>query len=260
MELKDAVAIVTGSSSGVGAATARFLATRGAHVVINYNSRRDEAEAVAAECAELGAQTLIVQANVAEDADCRRLADAAAERFGRLDILINNAGTTRFCAHSDLEGLSKDDFLDIYAVNTVGVYQMTRAAAPYLKERPVAHVVNTASIAGLTGVGSSIAYAASKGAVLTLTMSLARVLGPQIRVNAVCPGFIQGEWLKQGMGSEVYEKRRETLAQAAPLKATCTPDDVAAAIASFITGSDLVTGESLIVDGGAHLAMAPLRR
>jgi 3-oxoacyl-[acyl-carrier protein] reductase len=173
------------------------------------------------------------------------------------------AGTTRFCAHSNLEGLSKDDFLDIYSVNTIGVYQMTRAAAPHLKQRPAAHVVNTASIAGITGItgiGSSIAYAASKSAVLTLTMSLARVLGPQIRVNAACPGFIQGEWLKQGMGAEVYEARKTSIEKSAPLKATCTPEDVAAAIASFITGSDLVTGESLIVDGGAHLAMAPLRR
>lgn len=260
MDLKDTVAIVTGSSSGVGAATARYLAARGAHVVINYSRSRAAAEAVAAECSALGPQALAVQADVAEDAHCRRLVAEAVEAFGRLDVLVNNAGTTRFCAHSDLEGLSKADFLDLYAVNTVGAFQMTRAAAPYLQRQAVAHVVNTASIAGVTGIGSSIAYAASKGALLTMTLSLARVLGPRIRVNAVCPGFIQGEWLKQGMGEENYEKRRQSLEASAPLRATCTPEDVAAAIGSFITGSDLVTGESLIVDGGAHLGMAPQRR
>jgi 3-oxoacyl-[acyl-carrier protein] reductase len=260
MELKNAVAIVTGSSSGIGAAIARQLAAKGCHVTINYSQNADGAKAVAEACAALGGQTLLQRADVAQDADCRALVAATLERFGRLDILINNAGTTKFCAHQQLAGLSKEDFLGIYAVNLVGPFQMTRAAEAALRRQPVAHIVNMASIAAITGVGSSIAYAASKGALVTMTLSLARVMGPQIRVNAVCPGFVAGEWLKKGLGEEVYEAIRQQFADVAPLKATATPDTLAQTVLALVGGADWTTGETLIVDGGAHLHTAPLRR
>lgn len=260
MELKDASAIVTGSSSGIGAAIAKELAGRGCRVTINYSRNDKGAREVAEECEALGAETLVVQADVTEDQDCRKLVDAAVKRFGGLQILINNAGTTKFCRHQELSGIDKQDFMNIYAVNLVGPFQMTRAAEAELRKAEVSHIVNMGSIAALTGVGSSIAYAASKGALVTMTLSLARVLGPQIRVNAVCPGFVAGEWLKKGLGENAYEKLKSQYEQAAPLNRTATPDTVARTVSALIAGADLTTGESLIIDGGTHLHTAPLRR
>lgn len=260
MELTDTVAIVTGASSGIGACVARQLTAKGCHVVINYSRNAAGAQQTAAACADHPGRTFIQQADVTEDADCRTLVDAAVAHFGRLDILVNNAGITKFCAHQNLAGLSKQDFLDIYTVNLVGVFQMTRAAEAALRRQPVAHVVNMASIAGITGIGSSMAYAASKGALVTMTLSLARVLGPQIRVNAICPGFVQGEWLKQGLGEEIYASVYNQYAEIAPLKDTATTERVARTLAALVGGADWTTGETLIVDGGAHLHTAPLRR
>ena len=260
MNVQGAVAIVTGSSSGVGAACARQLAGRGCNVVINYSRNEAGAKATEAACRALGVETLVVRADVAEDAACRRLAAAADAKWGRIDALVNNAGTTKFCAHDDLEGLSKQDFLDIYSVNTVGAYQMTRAVVPTMKRGGRGSVVNVASIAAVMGIGSSVAYAASKGAMVTMTLSLARALGPEIRVNAICPGFIQGEWLRDGMGAETYERTKTFLEATNPLRLTTTPDAVAEAILYFVCGADVVTGETLILDGGMHLNTAPLGR
>lgn len=260
MELKGAVAIVTGSSSGIGACIAKQLCAGGCNVTINYSRSETGAKETAARCSPLAGETLIQRADVAKDSDCRTLVEATVRKFGRLDVLINNAGTTKFCAHQDLSGLSRDDFLNIYAVNLVGPYQMARAAEPFLRKQPVAHIVNMASIAAITGVGSSIAYAASKGALVTMTMSLARVLGPQIRVNAICPGFVAGEWLKKGLGEAAYESIRKQYVDISPLKTTATPETVARTVVTLVGGADWSTGETLIVDGGAHLHTAPLRR
>ncbi len=260
MQLADSAAIVTGSSSGIGAAMALALAERGCHVAINYSRNRGGAEQVARDCAARGVRTLVQQGDVAEDGDCRALVDAALQEFGRLDVLINNAGTTKFREHADLQGLSKEDFLDLYAVNTVGAFQMTRAAEPALREREVAHVINMASIAGITGVGSSIAYAASKGALVTMTLSLARVLGPQARVNAICPGFVQGEWLARGLGQEAYDRTLTGIRKIAPLGDTATPERIAETAIGIVSGMDWTTGETFIVDGGTHLHTAPLRK
>ena len=260
MDIQGGVAIVTGSSSGVGAACARQLAERGCHVVINYSRNEAGARDTEAACVAHGVETLVVRGDVADDADCRRLAAAADAKWGRIDALVNNAGTTKFCAHNDLDGLDKQDFLDIYSVNTIGAFQMTRAVAGAMQRGGRGSIVNVASIAAVMGVGSSIAYAASKGALVTMTLSLARALGPQIRVNAVCPGFIQGEWLKQGMGAENYERTKKYLEDTTPLRMTATPDSVAEAILYFISGADIVTGETLMLDGGQHLSLAPLAR
>lgn len=255
-----AVAIVTGSSSGVGAATVRSLAERGWSVVINYRRNEEEAREVEEDCRSLGADTLVVQADVSDDEACREMVASAEERWGRVDALVNNAGTTKFCAHDDLEGLAKDDFLRIYSVNVVGPYQMTRAAVSAMRRGDGGSIVNVASVAGVTGVGSSIAYAASKGALVTMTLSLARALGPEIRVNAVCPGFIQGEWLRSGLGDERYETIKAAREEGAPLGITVTPEIVAESIVYFLESARGITGETLVVDGGHHLGGAPLGR
>ena len=259
--LKNKVAIVTGSSSGVGAATAKLLASLGCNLVINYNSNSAGADAVATECEKHGAETLTVKANVANDDECKSLANEAIQKWGRIDVLVNNAGTTKFVDHANLEGLSAQDFHKIYGVNVIGAYQMVRAVSEQMKSQESGGaIVNVASIAGVAGVGSSIAYAASKGAMITMTLSLARVLGPSIRVNVVCPGFIEGEWLKEGLGDDVYNKAHEAARKGAPLGVTATAETVADSILYFIVGPQVVTGESIIVDGGRHLGMTPLTR
>ena len=260
-DLKDKVAIVTGSSSGVGAATAKLLASLGCNLVINYNSNSKGADAVAKECEKEGVETLTIKANVSSDDDCRALADQAIRKWGHIDVLVNNAGTTKFMHHANLEGLSSEDFQKIYSVNVIGAYQMVRAVSEQMKSQEGGGaIVNVASIAGVAGVGSSIAYAASKGAMITMTLSLARVLGPSIRVNVVCPGFIEGEWLKEGLGEEGYNKAYEAAKEGAPLGVTATAHTVADSILYFIMGPQVVTGESIIVDGGRHLGMTPLTR
>lgn len=260
-DLGNRVAIVTGSSSGVGAATAALLAERGCRVAVNCRSNVDGAEKTAEACGRAGSEALVVQADVARDEDCRRLVRAAVDRWGRVDILVNNAGVTKFVDHADLDGLDGEDFQRIYAVNVVGAWQMTRAAAGPMRERPDGGaVVNVASVAGVTGIGSCVAYAASKGAMVTMTLSLARALGPAIRVNAVCPGFIEGDWLRDGYGEERYRKLMDFNRENAPLGVTATAEEAARAVLVFVDGPRIVTGETLIVDGGRHLAMAPLTR
>jgi NAD(P)-dependent dehydrogenase (short-subunit alcohol dehydrogenase family) len=196
---------------------------------------------------------------VATDADCRRIA-AAAEPFGRIEALFNNAGTTRFANHADLDAVSGRDFLDLYAVNVVGPYQMVRACRRLLEAAPrPGAVVNTASIAGVTGIGSSVPYAASKGALTTMTLSLARALAPKIRVNAVCPGFIDTPWFGKGLPESTVDRIRANAAAGTPLKVASTPEDIAeAAVFLGSMASRHVTGETLLVDAGSHLGYSAL--
>jgi NAD(P)-dependent dehydrogenase (short-subunit alcohol dehydrogenase family) len=252
------VAIVTGASSGVGAACARQLAELGWNVLVNYLSNDGGAQETAVVCEAAGADVALVKGDVSQDATCRSIAGAAESRWGRVDALVNNAGTTKFCPPDDLEGLSAEDFARIYAVNVIGPYQMTRAVAPLLRGDGGGSVVNVASMAGITGVGSSTAYAASKGALITMTRSLARVLGPRIRVNAVCPGFIQGNWLRRALGEERYENVKRARETGAPLGMTMTADLVADGVLYFIARAEGVTGETLMMDGGHHLGSSPL--
>lgn len=246
-------AIITGASSGVGQACALLLAKHSYNLVLNYASNDEGARQTQLACEQVGAQVVLVKGNVADEKICLAIKQAAIENFSRIDVLVNNAGTTKFCNHHDLDGLTSEDFHRIYAVNTIAPFLMVRAVQTEMKQQGRGVIVNVASTAGLNGIGSSIAYCASKSALLTMTKSLARVLGPEIRINAVCPGFIQGDWLKEGLGESAYEKIKIKTEQQTPLKETTTPVDIAEAIVMLIQGPRLMTGEYIIVDGGKHL-------
>jgi len=253
MSFKDKVAIVTGSSSGIGEATVLQLARGGAKVVINYSKSEDEARAVEAAAQKVGAEAICVRADVSEDAECRKLAQAALDKWGRIDVLVNNAGRTKFANHADLDALSAEDFLGIYKLNLVGPFQMIRACLPSLKEHEGA-VVNVSSIAGVKAIGSSIAYAASKGALNNLTASLARALAPEVRINAVCPGFVGTPWFKKTFGEEMYNSIVDRVAGLVPLRKAGTPESVAEVICFLASdAAGFVTGETLLVDAGLHL-------
>ena len=247
------VAIITGGSRGVGAATARLLASKGWNITITCTSSMDDAENVVKECEKLGVEAIAITADVSEDNSCVQTAQETIEKWGRIDALVNNAGTTKFVFnHADLDGLDAEDFLHIYKVNVVGPFQMVRACKEMLLNSENPSVVNISSIAGIKGLGSSLAYASSKGALNTMTKSMARNLGP-IRVNAICPGFIQGDWVRNGMGDDLYNAALENLTNNTPLKLTVTPEQVAEGIYSFIDINTVVTGETMLMDGGHHL-------
>ncbi len=261
--LKNKVAIVTGSATGIGAAVAEGLARRGAHVVINYSRSAAEAdktaEAVRRAGAAHGIEVRVVQANVAEDADCRRLAAAAMDAWGRIDILVNNAGTTKFAAHDDLDALSAEDFAAIYAVNVIGPYQMIRAARDGLAAHGDGAVVNVSSLAGVAGIGSSIAYAASKGALNTMTLSLARALAPEIRVNAVCPGYVATGWFKNRFGEERFDQITANIAATTPLRRAATAEDIAQTVL-FLAGPEFGQHHRRIHPHRCRHASRPERR
>ena len=251
-------AVITGSASGLGAATAAILAKGGARIVINYSSSQKEAEQTADLCRGAGGEVVVVQGDVSRDEDCRKIAAAAAP-WGRLDVLINNAGTTKHVPHGDMDGLSSEDFQRLFGVNTIGPFQMVRAARSLLEAGAKASgrassVVNVSSVAGISGVGSSVAYAASKGALNTMTLSLARALAPLIRVNAVCPGYIDTPWFTKGRGVEGAAKVRDAVVAKVPLKRASTAEDVASVVCFLaLPQSGNMTGEIVRIDAGAHL-------
>jgi NAD(P)-dependent dehydrogenase (short-subunit alcohol dehydrogenase family) len=270
MNVQGKAAIITGGGTGVGRATALQLARQGCHVLVNYSRSENDAEATAADCAKLGVKAIAHRADVADDPACRDMVAAAVRAFGRLDVLVNSAGTTAFIPFAQLDRVGDDDWQRIMGVNLLGPFHCARAAAKAMRdtiERDAkagnppsttsggggGAIVNVSSIAGVVATGSCIPYACSKAALNTLTVALARTLAPHIRVNTVAPGFITGRWLEQGLGDK-YEPVKEAFEQAMPLKKVCTPDDVAHAVMGFITGSDLVTGQVLLVDGGMSIA------
>src|SRR3954462_13871214 len=250
--------VITGPASGRGAATAMSLAKSGARIVINYASSQKEAEQTADLCRTAGAEVVVAQGDVSRDEDCRRIVAAAAP-WGRLDALINNAGTTKHMAHGNLDGLSAEDFQRLFGVNTIGPFQMVRAARPLLQAGAQASgrasaVVNVSSVAGISGIGSSIAYAASKGALNTITLSLARALAPLIRVNTVCPGYIDTPWFTKGRGEAGAKQVRDGVIAKVPLKVASSAEDVAALVCFLATAqSGNMTGEIVRMDAGSHL-------
>ncbi len=250
------VAIVTGSSAGIGAATALKFAGNGFNVVINYSRDPKPAEEVAEACRKAGAEVEAFKADVSDDSACRAMAAAVENRWGRVRALVNNAGRTKFVAHKNLDGLSAEDFQSIYAVNVIGAFQMARAFAPLLRKEQGAAIVNVSSIAAVMARGSSIAYMASKGALNTLTMALARALGPEIRVNGVGPGMIESDWLKNGYGAENYEAMGRMYRDVSVLASTIAPGDVADTIFALCTAFPKTTGETVLIDAGFRLQKA----
>ena len=242
------VALITGASSGIGAATARQLAKRGWRVAVNYSRNTHAAERVAKEC-----NGIAVQADVADDAQCRRLAQTVIDKCGGIDALVNNAGTTKVVPHGDLEGLGAEDFQRIFQLNVVAPFQMVRACRDALKKAR-GTIVNVSSVAAVLGTGSSVAYAASKAALETLSMSFARSLAPDVRVNVVAPGHTDTPWHPAVRGPERAAEIEKHYAAIAPLKKVSKAEDVADAIAWLIEGGANVTGQVIYVDGGMHVA------
>ena len=259
MELAGGVFIVTGSATGLGATVAQRLASKGARVVINYTRSAAEAQATADTCRNAGADVIVCQADVSVDDDCRRMAAAALARWGRIDGLVNNAAQSKIVPHADLEGLSAADFHRIFAVNVIGAYQMVRAVTPAMQQQGRGAIVNISSGSAFTGSGSSIAYAASKAALNVMTLSLARALAPEIRVNAVCPGVMQTRWWREGLGAENYQAFIDRYAESAPLQTAGTTEAVADPVVWLLEGAEHVTGETIMVDAGSHLGPAPRR-
>ena len=258
--LKDFVVVVTGASTGLGRAIAVASAKQAARVVIiNYATNVADAEETALQVEAAGATSVLAQGDVASDADCREVAADAAV-YGRIDALFNNAGCTRFAEHGDLDAVSAQDFLDVYAVNVVGAFQMVRACRSLLEACPQpGAVVNTSSVSGAVGGGSSIPYAASKAALTTMTLSLARALAPAIRVNAILPGFIDTPWFGKGLPADSVDRIRASAAASTPLKVASSPDDIAdSAVFLASQASRHVTGATLLADAGFHLGFAPL--
>jgi 3-oxoacyl-[acyl-carrier protein] reductase len=237
------VALVTGSATGIGRAAAWLLAERGYAVTVNYSRSKADAEETADGVRSRGAKVLLVQADVADDRAVRDMVDRTAAELGGLDLLVNNAATTRFIDHTDLDALTDAVWDEILQVNLKGTFYACRAAMPRLKSRG-GNIVNIASVAGIAGSGSSIAYAASKGAVITLTKSLARAFAPEVRVNAVAPGPVQTRWLAD------HQDMVEAALRATPLRRAATPEDIAAAIAYLADETTLTTGQVLVIDGG----------
>jgi 3-oxoacyl-[acyl-carrier protein] reductase len=212
-----------------------------------------------------GVEAILVQADISQDADCRRLAAETVKKWGRIDGLINNAAITKFQKAGDLEDITLEDFDRIVRVNVAGPYMMTRAVWPTMKKqweerKERGSIVNISSIAGVTGNGSSIPYVASKGGVNAMTLTLARWLAPAVRVNTVCPGIVQGRWLRDGLGEAEYARMMERMEQITPLHLAGTAEQSAEAALFFLTSASAVTGEILLVDAGSHLGYLPEKR
>jgi 3-oxoacyl-[acyl-carrier protein] reductase len=245
--LNGKVALVTGSATGIGREVALEFAREGAGVVVNYSRSEAEAKQTRDDCAALGVRTLLVRADCGREDEIKDLAARAADELGAIDILVNNAGTTRFVPLPNIDELADQDWQRIMAVNLMGAFWAARACVPSMRRQGEGLIVNVASIAGMTGAGSSIPYAVSKGALITLTKSLAKALAPQIRVNAVAPGIVTTRWVA---GREEHVER---YAKDTPLGRAAAPADVARVVVSFATHGTFLTGEVTVVDGGREM-------
>ena len=246
MEIKGKVALITGGGTGVGKGVALRLAKEGTNICINYAHSEKEAYEAKAEVEALGVKCNVYKADVSKDEEDKAMIEAILKDFGQLDILVNNAGRTHFVQHSDLDGMKSEYFDDIFALNVKGTFFMCRAAAEALKKSHGV-IINITSIAGVTGLGSSIAYAASKAAEISITKSLARVLAPEVRVIGVAPGIV----LTRGVDG--HADQIDTLAGDTPLQKVAEPADIAQTVYALIAHADFVTGQNLIVDGGAFI-------
>lgn len=241
--------LVTGAARGIGRSAALQFAIHGYDVVVNFSVSAAAAHQVADEVRAHGVSALVTQADVADEPAVLRMVAAAAEEFGRLDVLVNNAGMTISARPAEFEALAMSDWDRVFAVNVRGMFQVTRACVPWLRAAPHPAIVNTASIVGLRPGPQPFPYAASKAAVVNLTRTLAGALGPAIRVNAVAPGWMEGDWMRAQLG-ENYERLMQRRATMTPLGRCVTADDVAATIVSLAVSNPFVTGEVVVVDGG----------
>ena len=246
MKLEGKVAVVTGGGTGIGKATSLLLAREGCDVAVNYSRSVDDANATASEIESLGRKAIAIQADISDESAVNAMFESIDQQFGRVDILINNAATTHFVPYTDLDGLTGDIFDKIFAVNVKGVYFCCREAIKRMKTQGKGSVVSVSSIAGMTGLGSSIAYSASKAAVINMTRGLAASCAPEVSVNAVAPGVVETRWI------EGWEKFTDPHKDATPMKRHATPEDVALAIFGLIL-NPFTTGETIRVDGGRTL-------
>jgi 3-oxoacyl-[acyl-carrier protein] reductase len=242
-------ALVTGAATGIGRSAVLALVRAGFDVALNYSSSEAAARETAAQAGKLGAKTLLVRCDVSDEKGVRAMLKKVEDAFGRLEVLVNNAGTTASWKPKDLESLSLDEWDRVFAVNVRGLFQVTRAALPLLRKGENPSIVNTASIVGLRPGPQPLPYAASKAAVVNLTKTLAWNLGPEIRVNAVAPGWMEGDWMKRMLGDK-YDDLMGKRAKATPLKRVVTADDVAETMMSLIQSNRFVTGEVIVIDGG----------
>lgn len=237
------VALITGGATGTGRACALRFAKRGYSVVVNFSRSQKEAEETLPEIKQLGVPAILCKASVADDAGVREMVRRCKDELGGLDVLVNNAGTTHFIPHTDLEALTDRVWDDIFSVNMKGTFYCCRAAMPLLKERKGC-IVNVTSVAGQTGMGSSIPYAMSKAAINCMTQSLARAFAPDVRVNAVAPGPILTRWLK-GREDMIEASLKHT-----PMQRASTPDDIAEVVEFLANRAAMMTGQVVVVDGG----------
>jgi len=257
MDLGGRVAIVTGGGTGIGRATSVRLAKSGAKaVVVNYSRSASDAESTAEELRSIGSEAVPYRADVADESMVKAMVASTVERFGRLDVLVNNAGTTHFIPHPDLDALTDEVWNDILSVNLKGTFFCCRAAAPELTKTGGA-IVNVASIAAHRASGSSIAYAVSKAGVVQMTRALALALAPDVRVNSVSPGLVSSRWFSKSFGEDAAAAQEEVFARATPLRKIATPDDVAQAVLALLE-NDLITGQDLVIDGGKNVLYQPL--
>ena len=241
------VALVTGSATGVGRACAVKFAAQGFDVVVNYpGADREEAEESVRLVKDHGQEALLVKCDVSSDKEVVATIAEVEQSFGRLDVVVNAAGCTNFVEHTDFDRMTEEKWDAILAVNTKGPFFVIRAAAKLLQQRSTSAVVNVSSVAGISGAGSSLAYCASKGALNTLTKSLARALAPNVRVNAVCPGPIDSRWLREGMTEEAIADRVASF----PIPKLSKPDDIADTVYYLANETTMTTGQLLVVDGG----------
>ena len=243
------VALITGAGTGVGRACALQFAQRGYDVVVNYSRSEAEARQTAGDVNDCGVRSLLACCDVSSDDAVMEMIGQVDRTFGKLDVVVNNAATTNFVDHQDLNGLTEAMWDRMFAVNVKGAFFVTRAASKLLRASDRGAVVNIASVAGITGNGSSIAYCASKGALITMTKSLARVLAPQVTVNAVCPGPIDSRWIRQGNP----DWDLDAMVADYPIPRPAQPDDLADAVLYFADSNSLATGQILTVDGGQTL-------
>lgn len=240
------VALVTGGGTGIGRAVSLALAAKSIRIAVNYSRSAADATATVRDIEACGSQAFAVKADVTQDSEVRAMVQETVSRFGRLDYLVNCAGTTVYVSLDDLEGLQPEHWDQIMGVNVKGLFFACRAAAPHLKDSCGA-IVNITSVAGITGMGSSMAYAASKAAAISVTKSLARVLAPQVRVNSVAPGIVMTRWVA---GREEHVRK---LGEHTPLGRCCNAEDVADVVVPLLLSAGMITGQTIVVDGGAFL-------